>query len=95
MKKANTDTTAAAEKPKNFVWVGPTITGIATRNTVYDKRPDGLERAIGNDPYLAGLCIPISRLSDAMTQINKGQGGFYTLYQRASADSERIQKGAN
>lgn len=87
--------TVAAQEPQKFVWVGPSITGVATRNTVYEKRPEALEKAIENAPYIAGLCVPITRLSEAMTQINRKQGGFYTLYQRVSAEIETVQKGVN
>lgn len=97
MKKASTTAAAAptAESTKKFVYVGPTILGVATRNTVYGEKPKGLERAIKAAPYIAGLCIPISRLADATSQISRKQGGFYTLYQRALAESAEIQKGAN
>ena len=34
---------AAAEPQTKFVYVGPTILGVATRNTVYSEKPKGLE----------------------------------------------------
>lgn len=83
------------KRTSKFVYVGPTIVGVATRNTVYDERPDALNAAIQATPYLAGLCVPISGLASAMSQIQQGQGGIYTLYQKALAESESIQKGAN
>lgn len=78
-----------------IVYIGPTITGVATRNTVYDKVPEALERAAKERPYLSGLCVPISKMSDAMGQINRQQGSAYTLFNKALADSAAIQKGAN
>lgn len=96
MKKASTTAAApAAESTQKFVYVGPTILGVATRNTVYGEMPKGLERAIKAAPYLTGLCVSIPRLADATAQISRKQGGFYTLYQRALAESAEIQKGAN
>lgn len=86
---------AAAEPQTKFVYVGPTILGVATRNTVYSEKPKGLEAAIKAAPYMAGLCVPISKLADAMAQISRSEGGVYTLYQRALAESATIQKGAN
>ena len=86
---------AKAETQTKFVYVGPTILGVATRNTVYGERPRGLDRAIKAAPYLAGLCVPVSGLADALAQIDRGEGGAYTLYQRALAESAIIQKGAN
>lgn len=82
-------------KPTKFVYVGPSILGVAVRNTVYTERPRGLEAAIKARPYLAGLCVPVSRLATAMQQISRGEGGVNTLYQRALAESAEIQKGAN
>lgn len=75
------------------VYVGPTITGVATRNTVYEDLPEALKKAIQADPYLGGLCVPIPRLSGAMEQIDRQQGTIYTLYSKALADSAKIQKG--
>lgn len=38
------------------IYIGPTIDGIAIRNTVYEKLPEPLEKAVRENPYLAGLC---------------------------------------
>lgn len=77
-----------------FMYVGPTITGVATRNTVYDEAPVALGEAIRSRPYLSGLCIPMAGLSSALKQLNREQGGVYNLYQKALAESAEIQKGA-
>lgn len=80
---------------KRFVYVGPTIVGVAIRNTVYGEAPKPLEAAVKAMPYMAGLCIPVSELASAMSQISRKQGGIYTLYQKALAESATIQaKGA-
>ena len=73
------------------MYVGPTITGMATRNTVYEEKPKGLQEAIKARPYLAGLCVPFPRLAEAMAQISRGSGGFSTLYKMALAESAEIQ----
>ena len=65
------------------VYVGPTIVGVAARNTVYDEIPEALQTAIKDAPFLAGLCLPISGLSVAMCQIRNGSGAIYTLYKNA------------
>lgn len=77
-----------------FMYVGPTITGVATRNTVYQETPVALADAIKARPYLSGLCIPMKSLATAMGQLNRKQGGVYNLYQKALAESAEIQKGA-
>lgn len=83
-------------KAKKFVYVGPTIVGVATRNTVYGEMPKALAAAIAARPYLTGLCVPVSGLAKALAQIDRQQGRVYTLYQTALAESAIIQKeGAN
>ena len=42
-------------KTSKIIYVGPTITGVATRNTVYDGIPEALARAAKARPYLSGL----------------------------------------
>lgn len=77
-----------------IVYVGPTIPGVATRNTTYSEMPESLKEAAKAAPYLKGLCIPVNILAVAMSQIRNKEGAFYTLYNKAltfSADT----KGAN
>lgn len=77
-----------------IVYVGPTIPGVATRNTTYSEMPESLKEAAKAAPYLKGLCIPVNTLAVAMSQIRNKEGAFYTLYNKAltfSADT----KGAN
>ena len=82
-------------KTSKIIYVGPTITGVATRNTVYDGMPEALARAAKTRPYLSGLCVPLSKMADALGQISKQQGSAYTLFNKALEDSAAIQKGAN
>lgn len=92
MKKTKTN---SAEMPEKTVYVGPTIPGVATRNTVYGEIPKALQKAIKARPYLKSLCVPISGLSKATTQIERKQGGIYALYIKALRESAIIQKGVN
>ena len=75
-----------------FMYVGPTISGVAIRNTTYAKKPDALKAEIKAKPYLKELCVPFSALPSAMGQINHRSGGIYTMYQNALADAEEIQR---
>lgn len=70
-----------------IVYVGPTIIGVATRNTVYDGIPASLQTAIQDAPYLGNLCVPVSGLADAMNQIRQKSGAIYTMYKKALAFS--------
>lgn len=65
------------------VYVGPTIIGVATRNTVFDEIPESLQTAIQDAPYLGNLCVPVSALADAMNQIRHKSGAIYTMYKKA------------
>lgn len=82
-------------RPAKVVYVGPSITGVAARNTVYWELPESLTRAVQAAPYLAGLCVPIPKLAGALEQLERRQGSIYSLYTRALADSARIQKGVS
>ncbi len=71
------------QAPAKVIYVGPSIIGVATRNTVYDGIPNTLQTAIETAPFLAGLCIPLETLPEAMAQIRAKSGAFYTLYNKA------------
>ena len=81
-----------------FMYVGPSIIGVATRNTTYEETPPSLAEGIKIAPYLSGLCIPPDKLADALQQISRRRGGIYNLYQKALTESamiqSEIQKGA-
>ena len=77
------------------IYIGPTIDGIAIRNTVYEELPQSLAAAIQKAPYLSGLCIPISGLASAMKQISSKSGTAYELYTKALKERAEITKGAN
>ena len=51
---------------KKTVYVGPTIIGVATRNTTYEELPKPLKAAIRQFPYLGNLCVPVSGLAAAL-----------------------------
>lgn len=72
-------------KPKDerIVYVGPTIPGVATRNTTYDGMPEQLREAIKEAPCLQNLCVPVSELAVALEEIRNRQGATYTMYKKA------------
>lgn len=75
------------------MYVGPTIDGVASRNTTYEVLPEPLASAIQKRPYLSGLCVPIKTLAKALAQIDRQSGGVYTLYTKAESEKTAIQKG--
>ena len=72
------------------MYVGPTITGLAVRNTVYDGVPASVNAAAKSRPYLRGLCVPIPALAEALHQIARKSGAAYNLYRRALDESRGI-----
>ena len=73
-------------------YAGPTIVGVATRNTVYAETPEALAAAAQTRPYLSGLCLPVSDMGEALRQIQQQKGGIYTLYKKALEEGQAIQE---
>ncbi len=67
----------------NVIYVGPTILGVATRNTTYDQIPATIMAAAETAPYLASLCVPASVLPEALRQIRAKEGAYWTFYNMA------------
>lgn len=65
------------------IYVGPTILGVATRNTTYDQIPASITAAAETAPYLASLCVSVSDLPEAMRQIRAKEGAYWTFYKMA------------
>jgi hypothetical protein len=76
------------------MYIGPTIIGVATRNTLYSEMPKALRAAIEKAPYLAGLCVRVSDLATALNQIRTQNGAYYNLYKKALEHSAEL-KGEN
>lgn len=70
-------------KQETVVYVGPTITGVAARNQIFNNGlPDGLKEAIEKEPAIASLIVPISELAAANQSINTKTGATYVFYSR-------------
>lgn len=70
-------------KDERIIYVGPTIPGVATRNTVYAEIPASLQTAIKSAPYLANLCVQIDGLATALAEIRTKSGATYNFYKKA------------
>ena len=80
-----------------FMYVGPTIQGIVSRNTTFEQRPAPLKDAIQASPFLASLCVPMDEsgnLGKALAQIARKDGRAYELYLQAAAEGARIRGNA-
>lgn len=67
----------------SVMYIGPTILGVATRNTMYPAIPGNIMEAAKTAPYIASLCVPISEIAPAMEQIRKKEGAYWTFYNMA------------
>ncbi len=70
---------------EKLVYVGPTINGVAARNTVYNSTPRVLQEAAKDFPFLLQLLIPIADLPEAMRQIQNQEGFIFALFKKALA----------
>lgn len=70
-------------RKETVVYVGPTITGVATHNQIFNNGlPDGLKEAIKKEPAIASLIVPISELAATNQSINTKTGAAYVFYSR-------------
>lgn len=83
---------AAKAADTRIFYTGPTIVGVAVRNTVYAEMPEALAAAAKSRPYLLSLCLPVSGMGEAMRQIQQQKGGIYTLYKKALEEGQAIQE---
>lgn len=76
--------TAETTAKEAVVYVGPSLAGIATRNTTYNNGlPEGLEKYIEKKPIMAKLLVPVSKLATALKEINSGTGAYAAYYKDA------------
>ena len=67
-----------------IVYVGPTIPGVANKNTFYDDAPsEALLAACEEAPFMASLIVPMSGLAEALVQLRYENGAMYALYKKA------------
>lgn len=82
-KEATGGKTENPDRKETVVYVGPTVTGVATHNQIFNNGlPDGLKAAIEKEPAIASLIVPISELAAANQSINTKTGATYVFYSR-------------
>lgn len=69
------------EKPK--MYIGPTIAGVAIKNTVYSEKPEGLKEAEKLHPELTTLFIDVEDYSLFNKMNLQKKGYLYDAYQKA------------
>lgn len=99
MSKAKKPAGKTAAPDTRIFYAGPTLVGVATRNTVYAELPAALAAAAQARPYLLSLCVHLAGMGEALKQIQAQKGAYYTLFNKALAEGQAIQaeqqKGAN
>lgn len=71
-------------KQETVVYVGPTISGVASHNTVFNNGlPQGMQDAIAKEPAFKNLLVPVSALAAATSDIANKRGATYVFYEKA------------
>ena len=79
------DKKAMQKHTEPVVYVGPTVPGVATRNTVFNNGlTQELKDAQDKEPAFKGLVVPVSSLATATNDIASKRGATYTFYERAA-----------
>ncbi len=73
----------AAKKQQPFMYVGPTIPGVAIQNRVYTEAPEALNEVKKAVPEFANLCIPVIQYANAERMIRERKGYIYSAYTKA------------
>ncbi len=82
--KTETKATEKETKAEKVVYVGPTIPGVASHNTIYNNGlPKELTDAQDKEPAFKALVVPLSALSNALREINGKTGATYVFYEKA------------
>lgn len=77
--------TSQPKEVEALVYVGPTIVGVASHNTIFNNGlPDNLKVAIDKEPVFKGLVIPVNRLADALKEIETKSGATFSLYEKVA-----------
>ncbi len=77
------------------MYIGPTIPGVATRNSIYAEMPPGLALAAAEFTWLPSTMIGISSVSIAIREIQDESGAYFNLYRKACENSADIQLAAH
>lgn len=66
-----------------LMYVGPTIPGLATQNTVYTQISEPMKEAAKDCPIVLDLFIPVMDYPKAEQQIRNTSGRLYTAFCKA------------
>ena len=71
------------EKTNIVIYVGPTIAGLASNNTVFNNGiPSILKEAMEKEPAFKGLVVPLKNLATSIKELQEGAGATHVLYNK-------------
>jgi len=71
--------------PERLMYVGPSLLGGLTQNTVYEGLPAIVDEIRKDCPLLINLFVPIGKYPTATEQIRSGKGNFYAAWKSVEA----------
>lgn len=73
----------ATEKEEPYIYLGPTIYGVATKGTIYNNGlPKELTDAMEKDKYISSLVVKISEANYVRAEIRKTGSAYNLFYNR-------------
>ena len=76
---------AVVQAEKILMYVGPTITGVASHGMVLNNGlTESLKATIEKEPAIRGLLIPIENAAVALREIDTKTGATYSLYKKVA-----------
>jgi hypothetical protein len=85
MNKFSKKTRGKALAPERLMYVGPTILGGLTQNTVYEGIPAIVDEIKEDCPLIVNLFVSISKYPKAAKQIRTEKGNFFAAYKSVDA----------
>lgn len=77
---------AEIKKVETLVYVGPTISGVATHNMFMNNGiTNELKAAIEKEPAFANLIVPVSALASTAKSIADKSGAAYVFYKKVAS----------
>lgn len=74
---------APTKKSGTVMYIGPSIKGVATRNTIFNNGlPKALEKAAEKMPILHSLLIPVEKLPEARRKMTERNSSIRTCYEQ-------------
>lgn len=85
--KETEDVKTVPDKPRVYVYCGPTVKGVAHRGTVYQgDMPEALKDFIKQHPIAAGLVVELERFADVRRSIETEGTAENLIYNKIKSE---------